>query len=184
MAARRYEISLLVLKKYFTRSLRSLVKYFSTLGEKFRISVRPCNILYVLAVFPVSFLFAYSTMLTHINASFANHSFDCIIGKFVGGNFWTLRCLACWKVVIRINTGLWKEKSPLCIKLGSGPLIFWGKFCTCAVALKEWPAHKYYTLHPLYWCPRPLNRGVRLIKVSFTVNKGKKLNWGLWLLSP
>ena len=33
-------------EKYFTRSLRSLVKYFSTLGEKFRISARPCNILY------------------------------------------------------------------------------------------------------------------------------------------
>ena len=47
MAAWRYEISLLVLKKYFTRSLRSLVKYFSTLEEKFRISARPCNILYV-----------------------------------------------------------------------------------------------------------------------------------------
>ena len=47
MAAWRYEISLLVLKKYFTRSLRSLVKYFSTLEEKFRISVRPCNILYL-----------------------------------------------------------------------------------------------------------------------------------------
>ena len=29
MAAWRYEISLLVLKKYFTCSLRSLVKYFS-----------------------------------------------------------------------------------------------------------------------------------------------------------
>ena len=29
MAAWRYEISLLVLKKHFTRSLRSLVKYFS-----------------------------------------------------------------------------------------------------------------------------------------------------------
>ena len=29
MAAWRYEISPLVLKKYFTRSLRSLVKYFS-----------------------------------------------------------------------------------------------------------------------------------------------------------
>ena len=28
MAAWRYEISLLELKKYFTRSLRSLVKYF------------------------------------------------------------------------------------------------------------------------------------------------------------
>ena len=35
MAAWRYEISLLELKKYFTRSLRSLVKYFSTLEEKF-----------------------------------------------------------------------------------------------------------------------------------------------------
>ena len=40
--------SLLVLKKYFTCSLRSLVKYFSTLEEKFRISKRPCNILYIL----------------------------------------------------------------------------------------------------------------------------------------
>ena len=48
MAAWRYEISLLVLKKYFTRSLRSLVKYFSTLEEKFRISAGPCNILYLL----------------------------------------------------------------------------------------------------------------------------------------
>ena len=35
MAAWRYEISLLVLKKYFTRSLRSLVKYFSTLERNF-----------------------------------------------------------------------------------------------------------------------------------------------------
>ena len=32
---------------YFTRSLRSLVKYFSTLEEKFRISARPCNVLYL-----------------------------------------------------------------------------------------------------------------------------------------
>ena len=30
-------------EKYFTRSLRSLVKYFSILEEKFRISARPCN---------------------------------------------------------------------------------------------------------------------------------------------
>ena len=34
-------------KKYFTRSLSSLVKYFSTLEEKFRISAQPCNILYL-----------------------------------------------------------------------------------------------------------------------------------------
>ena len=47
MAGWTYEISILVLKKYFTRSLRSLVKYFSTLEEKFRISARPCNILYL-----------------------------------------------------------------------------------------------------------------------------------------
>ena len=40
--------SLLVLKKYFTCSLHSLVKYFSTLEEKFRISARPCNILYLI----------------------------------------------------------------------------------------------------------------------------------------
>ena len=51
MVTWRDEISLLVLKKYFTRSLRSLVKFFfffSTLEEKFRISARPCNIFYVL----------------------------------------------------------------------------------------------------------------------------------------
>ena len=45
MAAWRYEISLLVLKKYFTSERSERVKYFSTLEEKFRISVRPCNIL-------------------------------------------------------------------------------------------------------------------------------------------
>ena len=43
MAAWRYKISLLVLKKYFTYLLRSLMKYFSTL--KFHISARRCNIL-------------------------------------------------------------------------------------------------------------------------------------------
>ena len=48
MAAWRYKISLLMLKKYFTLSLRSLVKYVSTLEEKFLISARPCNILYLL----------------------------------------------------------------------------------------------------------------------------------------
>ena len=46
MAAWRYEITLLVLKKYFTRSLRSLMKYLSTLKEKFHISAQPSNILY------------------------------------------------------------------------------------------------------------------------------------------
>ena len=34
-------------EKHFTRSLRSLVKYFSALEEKFQISARPCNILYI-----------------------------------------------------------------------------------------------------------------------------------------
>ena len=51
MAAWRYIISLLVLKKYFTHSLCSLVKYFSTLKEKFRISERQCTILYVYIFF-------------------------------------------------------------------------------------------------------------------------------------
>ena len=48
MAAWRYEVSLLVLKKYFTSERSERVKYFSTLEEKLRISKRPCNILYVL----------------------------------------------------------------------------------------------------------------------------------------
>ena len=39
--------SLLVLKKYFTSERSEQVKYFSTLEEKFRISARPCNILYI-----------------------------------------------------------------------------------------------------------------------------------------
>ena len=47
MAAWRYEISLLVLKKYFKSERSERVKYFSTLEQKFRISKRPCNILYV-----------------------------------------------------------------------------------------------------------------------------------------
>ena len=62
MAARRYEISLLLLKKYFTHSLRSLVKYFSTLAEKFCISRLPCNILYVSLIhfyFRFFFFFAF-----------------------------------------------------------------------------------------------------------------------------
>ena len=42
---------LLVLKKYFTRSLRSVLKYFPTLEEKFWISVRPCNIFYLYVLF-------------------------------------------------------------------------------------------------------------------------------------
>ena len=41
MAAWRYEISLLVLKKYFTSERSERVKYFSIQEEKFRISKRP-----------------------------------------------------------------------------------------------------------------------------------------------
>ena len=41
MAAWRYEISLLVLKKYFTSERSERVKYVSTLEEKFLISARP-----------------------------------------------------------------------------------------------------------------------------------------------
>ena len=46
MAGWRYEISLLVLKKYFTSERCERVKNFSTLEDKFRISARSCNILY------------------------------------------------------------------------------------------------------------------------------------------
>ena len=41
--------------RYFTRPLRSLVKYFSTLEEKFRISARQRNILYILRNLKASF---------------------------------------------------------------------------------------------------------------------------------
>ena len=64
MAAWRYEISLLVLKKYFTRSLHSLVKYFSTLEEIFRISARPCNILYLINA-RISVLNSLTTLLIY-----------------------------------------------------------------------------------------------------------------------
>ena len=37
----------IVAENYFTRSLRSLLKCFSTLEENFRITARPCNILYL-----------------------------------------------------------------------------------------------------------------------------------------
>ena len=47
MAAWRYEISLLVLKKCFASERSERVKYFSTLEEKFCIAARPCNILYL-----------------------------------------------------------------------------------------------------------------------------------------
>ena len=59
MAAWRYEMSLLVLKKHFTCSLRSLVKYFSTLKEKLCISAQPCNILYI---YYISFPFAHNVI--------------------------------------------------------------------------------------------------------------------------
>ena len=64
MAPWRFEISLLVLKKYFTRSLRSLVKYFSTLEDKFRISARPCNILYLINA-RISVLNSLNTLLIY-----------------------------------------------------------------------------------------------------------------------
>ena len=47
MAAWRYEISLLVLKKYFMSERSEQVKYFSTLEEKFCMSAWPCNVLYL-----------------------------------------------------------------------------------------------------------------------------------------
>ena len=46
MAAWRYEISLLVLKIFHLFAALTGMTYFSTLKEKFRISARPCDILY------------------------------------------------------------------------------------------------------------------------------------------
>ena len=47
MVAWRYEISLLMLKKIFHSFAVLTCEMFSTLKEKFRISVQPCNVLYV-----------------------------------------------------------------------------------------------------------------------------------------
>ena len=50
-------------EKYFTSERSKRVKYFSTLEEKFRISARPCNILYLLyycATKPLCFLVCVS----------------------------------------------------------------------------------------------------------------------------
>ena len=48
MAARRYEISPRVLKKYFTSERSERVKHSSTQEKKFRVSKRPCNVLFIL----------------------------------------------------------------------------------------------------------------------------------------
>ena len=48
MAAWRYEISLLVLKKSFTSERSERVKYFFSTREKFRISKRPRNVLFII----------------------------------------------------------------------------------------------------------------------------------------
>ena len=48
MAARGYEFYLRVLKVPLTRSLRSLVReILSALGDKIRIPMRPCNVLFI-----------------------------------------------------------------------------------------------------------------------------------------
>ena len=46
MAAWIYEISPLVFKTF--HSFAALTRYFSTLEEKFCVSVQPCNILYII----------------------------------------------------------------------------------------------------------------------------------------
>ena len=61
-------------EKYFTRSLRSLVKYFSTLEEKFRISARPCNILYVCDPFSHYLISVTSDLSKSCKASLASSS--------------------------------------------------------------------------------------------------------------
>ena len=50
MAAQRYEISLRVLTHIFMSERSELVKYFSAGKEKFRISKRPCNILFIIII--------------------------------------------------------------------------------------------------------------------------------------
>ena len=51
-------------EKYFTSERSERVKYFSTLEEKFRISARPCNILYV---FKTMYMFDYQYINCNTN---------------------------------------------------------------------------------------------------------------------
>ena len=70
-------------EKYFTRSPRSLVKYFSTLVEKFRISARPCNILYLL-----------------VSAAVEQTSFEiCVIWKYIN---LTRECTLCYMITVGV----------------------------------------------------------------------------------
>ena len=48
MAVRRYEISLRVLKNISRASAANDRNIFSTREEKFRISARPCNVLFII----------------------------------------------------------------------------------------------------------------------------------------
>ena len=65
MAARRYEISLRVLKlKYFASERNELVKYFSTQGAKFRISMQ-------------------AAMQCPTNEMLNNLTFRCVTARFV-----------------------------------------------------------------------------------------------------
>ena len=50
MATLRYEISLRLLKKYFLSERSEQGKYFSTREEKFHISKRPCNVLFIIQI--------------------------------------------------------------------------------------------------------------------------------------
>ena len=94
MAAWRYKISLLVLKKYFTRSLRSsLMKFFSTLEEKFRFSARPCNILYILRT---GSLWQGSTVQDQKAMGFENHTRHTFVFEFCWGILPLACCLKCF----------------------------------------------------------------------------------------
>ena len=78
MAAWRYEISLLVLKNIsLVRCVTREISSFSTLEEKFRISVRPCNILYVIKPRPqISAVFLEVKVNKHRGAN------SCKFGTF------------------------------------------------------------------------------------------------------
>ena len=61
----------------WTRSLRSLMKYYSTLEQKFRISARPCNILYVFNSIECSFT------INLIKSQFLGSEWDYVIISLV-----------------------------------------------------------------------------------------------------
>ena len=77
MVACRCEISLLVLKIFHSFTALTREAFFSTLEDKFLVSARPCNILYLLGIYEAQL---DNLVLKYINLELRRR-FPCAKGK-------------------------------------------------------------------------------------------------------